>query len=375
MSEENIRNTERPIRVLQAIFSFYHGGAQAMIINLHKAMDRNKIQFDYIVDHPEYEGLLPAVKELGSNVYSIPAFNGHNAVELRKKWDRFFEDHPEYKIMHCHIRSYASLFIPIAKKHGVTVIEHSHNTSSGSGIRSLASKILQFPLRYQADYCFACSKEAGQWLYGKNIVDKDNFYIINNAIDTERFVFSKAIRDEYRKQFSIEKDAKVYIQVGRFDPQKNHEFTISLFRKHLEKNPKDLLLLVGDGELRDRIEGMIAEYEIGPHVILLSRRNDVNCLLQMADCFLMPSFWEGLSVAAVEAQASDITCLMSMNVDQNVNISGKCRFLPLSEETWLEQMEEVNADRKDVSKVIVDAGFDIKENAKWLSDFYERIVK
>ena len=375
MKKEIKENKKEPIKVLQAIFSFYHGGAQAMIVNLHKAMDPDRIHFDYIVDHSEYDGLLPTVQELGSRVYYVPAFNGHNVLEIRKNWDTFFNEHPEYKIMHCHIRSYASLFIPIAKKHGVTVIEHSHNTSNGSGIRSVVSSILQYPLRYQADYCFSCSKEAGQWLYGKDIINKKNFYVINNAIDTNRFVYSESIREEYRKQFSIPKETKVYIQVGRMDKQKNYLFTIALFAKHLKKHPNDFLFLVGDGEMKGEIEDAIKKAGIDEKVICLSKRNDVNCLLQMADCFLMPSLWEGLSVAGVEAQASDITCLMSDRVDRNVNISGKCRFIPLDEERWLEEMENVASKRTDMRKVIAEAGFDIQENAEWLADFYEGIAK
>ena len=90
MKKEIKENKKEPIKVLQALFSFYHGGAQAMIVNLHKAMDPDRIQFDYIVDHSEYDGLLPTVQELGSSVYYVPAFNGHNILEIRKKWDTFF---------------------------------------------------------------------------------------------------------------------------------------------------------------------------------------------------------------------------------------------------------------------------------------------
>ncbi len=365
---------DRPIRILQAMFSFYHGGAQAMIINLHKAMDRSRIQFDYIVDHEGYDGLLPTVRELGSEVYYAPAFNGHNVKEVRQTWERFFTEHPEYKIMHCHIRSYSSLFIPIAKKHGVKVIVHSHNTSSGSGIKAIASRILQYPLRYQADYCFACSKEAGQWLYGDRITEKENFYVINNAVDTSCFVFDEKIREVYRSQFEIKDNSRVYIQVGRFDRQKNYLFTISLFARHLKDHPQDRLFIIGDGDLKEEIYAGIENNGLNDKVTHLSKRNDVNCLLQMADCFLMPSLWEGLSVAAVEAQASGITCLMSDQVDRNVNITGICRFLPLEEEIWLQEMNELD-ERKDLSCKIREAGFDIAENAQWLSNFYESIVK
>lgn len=364
-------NKKEPIRVLQMIPSFYYGGAQAMIVNLYKSIDRNKVQFDFVVDHTEYEGIKETVESLGAKTYSVPAFNGFNLIQVRKAWDELLTAHPEYKILHCHCRKYSSLFLPVVKKHGLKIIVHSHNTSNGNGFKSFVKNILKYPLRKQADYFFACSKEAGQWLFG-DIINNDNFYVINNSIDTEKFVFNQEIRNKYRKEFKI-KDEKVFIQVGRFTKQKNYFFTLDLFNKYLIKDNKAKLVLVGDGELKEEIENKINELNINNNVILLSYRNDVNCLLQMADYFLMPSLWEGLSVAAVEALASDVNCLMSDKVDRNVNITNKCIFIPLEINEWLEYMNKPIDKKEDNSKLIIKAGFDVKENAKWLQKFYLNI--
>lgn len=367
-------NKKEPIRVLQMIPSFYYGGAQAMIVNLYKAIDRNKVQFDFVVDHTEYEGIKETVESLGAKTYSVPAFNGFNLKQVRKAWNELLTNHPEYKILHCHCRKYSSLFLPIVKKHGLKVIVHSHNTSNGNGFKSFIKNILKYPLRNQADYFFACSKEAGQWLFGNKVVNNKNFHIINNSIDTDKFVFNQEIRNKYRKEFKI-KDEKVFIQVGRFTKQKNYLFTLDLFNEYLKNDNKAKLILVGDGELKEDIENRINELNINKNVILLSYRNDVNCLLQMADYFLMPSLWEGLSVAAVEALASDIKCLMSDRVDRNVNITNKCEFIPLEINEWLKYMNKPVIEREDNSKLIIKAGFDVKENAKWLQEFYLNIVE
>lgn len=364
----------KPIRVLQMIPSFYYGGSQAMIVNLNKAIDRNKVQFDFVVDHTEYEGLKETVESLGANTYSVPSFNGLNIKQIRDAWNELLTNHPEYKILHCHCRQYVSLFLPIVKKHGLKVIVHSHNTSNGFNMKSLISSILQYPLRRQADYFFACSKEAGQWLFGKNIINNNNFYVINNSIDTDKFVFDKEIRNKYRNEFKI-KDEKVFLQVGRFTEQKNYIFTLELFNEYLKKDKKAKLVLVGDGELKKDIENKISEFSISNNVILLSYRNDVNCLLQMSDYFLMPSLWEGLSVAAIEAEASDIKCLMSDKVDRNVNITSKCEFIPLEINEWMKYMNGLIKERKNNRSLIVKAGFDVKENSKWIQDFYLNIVK
>ncbi len=365
---------EEPVKVLEMIACLNYGGSQAMIVNLCKAMNRKNVQCDFIVDHPEYSGMEDIVKSLGSEIYVMPTFKGKNIGEVRKAWNDFFNEHPEYQILHSHSRSYASLYLPIAKKHGLKTIIHSHNTSNGKGFTATVKNILQFPLRYLADYYFACSKEAGEWLFGDRIVKGKRFYVLNNAIDTDKFSYDEEVRSKYREEFGI-KDEKVFIQVGRFSTQKNHTFTLKLFAEYLKRNQEGHLFLIGNGDLKDEIEKEIEQLNLGNHVRILEYRNDVNCLLQMADFFLMPSFYEGLSVAAIEAQASGIRCLLSDNCDRNVNITDLCEFLPLQIENWLSAMEEDVSIRPYTKPYIVKAGFDVGETAKWLQNFYKEIVQ
>ena len=364
---------EEPVRVLEMIASLNYGGSQAMIVNLCKAMDRNKVQCDFIVDHPELMGMKEIVESLGSKIYTMPTFKGTNVKEIKNAWNLFFDEHPEYQVLHSHSRSYASIYLPIAKKHGLKTIIHSHNTSNGKGLTASIKNMLQYPLRYQADYFIGCSKEAGEWLFGKKVVNSDKFYVLNNAIDTNRFVFNEIIRNEYRDMFRI-KDEKVFIQVGRLSEQKNHLFTLDIFNDYLKKHTEDKLFIVGNGELREKIDEKINELHLNNNVIVLEHRDDVDCLLQMADYFLMPSLFEGLSVAAVEAQVSGIRCLLSDRCDNNVNITGLCEFLPLEKEVWISKMEEEFTLRQYTKEDIIKAGFDVNTTAKWLEDFYRSIV-
>jgi glycosyltransferase involved in cell wall biosynthesis len=364
---------EKPVKVLEMIASLNYGGSQAMIVNLCRAMDRNKVQCDFIVDHPELMGMKQIVESLGSKIYILPTFKGTNVSEIRKAWDKFFDEHPDYQILHSHSRSYASLYLPIAKKHGLKTIIHSHNTSNGEGITAMVKNLLQYPLRNQADYFIGCSKEAGEWLFGDKVINGDRFYVLNNAIDTDRFVFHQDIRNEYRELFHL-KEQKVFIQVGRMSEQKNYLFTLDVFAKHLEDNRDSRLFLIGNGELRDAIDQKIADLHIENNVTILEFRDDVNKLLQMADVFLMPSLFEGLSVAAVEAQASGIRCLLSDRCDNNVNITGLCEFLPLDQDVWVKKMSEKVSLRHDTKEDIIKAGFDVNATARWLEDFYRSIV-
>lgn len=361
------------VKVLEMIASLTYGGSQAMIVNLCKAMNRENVQCDFIVDHPDMMGMKEIVESLGSKIYIMPTFKGTNIGEVRKAWDRFFDEHPDYQILHSHSRSYASIYLPIAKKHGLKTIIHSHNTSNGKGIAAMVKNLLQYPLRKQADYFIGCSKEAGEWLFGKEVVKGNRFFVLNNAIDTDRFTFDQQIREEYRTLFGLN-DEKVFIQVGRMSEQKNYLFTLDVFAKHLKKNENSRLFLVGNGELRDLIDQRIDDLQIKNSVTILEYRNDVDKLLQMADFFLMPSLFEGLSVAAVEAQASGIRCLLSDRCDTNVNITGLCEFLPLEEDVWISKMNEKVSLRPYTKEDIIKAGFDVKTTAAWLEDFYRGIV-
>ena len=362
----------KPIRVLQMIASMYMGGSQAMIMNLYRNIDREKIQFDFVVDHPEYDAYLSEIESLGGKVYTLPVFNGRNMSEVKKAWNNLFIDHPEYKILHSHARSYASIYLPVASKNGVRTIIHSHNTSNGSGIKAVVKNVLQYPLRYQADYYFGCSKDAGRWLFGDKIVESDRFYVLNNAIDAKAFRYDEEIRNKYRIQFNL-KDEIVCIQVGSLTDQKNHLFTIEVFNKLCKINKNIRLYIVGTGINQEIIEKRIDEYNLKDNIILLGRRNDVNNLLQMADFYIMPSIYEGLSVAAIEAQASGITCLLSDVVSKDVKVSDVCEFLPLEEDRWVDRLNG-SYTRKDTYDDIVNAGYDVKTTAKWLEDFYQSII-
>lgn len=363
----------KPIRILHMIASLYYGGSQSMVMNLYKNIDRNRIQFDFIVDHPEYDNYLPLVEELGGKVYTMPSFNGANICEVKKAWNNFFDEHQEYKILHSHSRSYASIYIPIAKKHGLKTIIHSHNTSNGSGIKSMMKGIMQFPLRYQADYFFACSYKAGEWLFGKKVTKSSNFYVINNAIDAEKFKFDLKTRNEYRNRFNVE-NKKVLIQVGEFNEQKNHLFTIELLSELLKSDNNYVLFLVGKGELEKQIDEKISKLNIRDSVVKLGFRDDVNKLLQMADYYLMPSKFEGLSVAAIEAQASGIPCLFSDCITKDVKVTNNCKFLPLNISMWKNEIINTTQQHTDTFDEIVKANFDVKKTALELSDFYERII-
>lgn len=365
-----------PIRILHMIGTFEMGGSQAMILNLYRGIDRSKVQFDFIVDHPDMDALLPAFKDLGANVFIMPSFKGTNYAEIKREWNTFFKEHPEYKILHSHVRSYASIYLPIAKKHGLKTIIHSHSTSNGSGIKSYVKWLMQLPLRYQADYFFGCSKEAGEWLFGKRIVNGEKYHMLQNAIDIKKYELNESIRKQYRDELSIGEHTLVFMHVGRLHEAKNHIFLLEVFSKYHSRHADSVLVIVGDGMLRKEIEDKIEDLSINEAVKMLGARNDVPNLLQAADCFLFPSKWEGLPVTIVEAQAAGLPCLVSDTVTRDVNVSDLVKNLPIDHgsDSWVNAIENMHFSKKDVTEDIVKAGFDIQSSAEWMENFYRGIV-
>ena len=362
------------IRILHVLGGLDRGGAETMVMNLYRNIDKKLVQFDFIIHTEKKQAYYDEIVGLGGRIFHFPAFNGFNYFKMKKLWKQFFINHPEYKILHSHIRSYASLYLPIAKKAGLKTIIHSHSTSNGKGLSSVVKRIMQYPLRWQADYFFGCSKEAGAWLFGDKIVNSSKFHIWPNAIDTEQYRFNSDICREYREKIGLS-DKKTFIHVGRFHPAKNHQFLLNVFARIHKLDSNTVLLLAGDGELRSEIEMQIASLNLQNDVILLGSRSDVPKLLQAADIFIFPSAWEGLPVTVVEAQAAGLPCFISANVTKEVCVSELVNFLPIDNgvDCWVNSINQVSIEKKNVIDKIKKAGFDIQYTANELAKFYQKL--
>ncbi|MBR4962194.1 MAG: glycosyltransferase, partial [Clostridia bacterium] len=299
-----------------------------------------------------------------------------NIKDVRGAWQQFFEEHPEYKILHSHVRSYASIYLPIAKKYGLKTIIHSHSTSNGTGITSIAKKLLQYPLRFQADYFFGCSEESGRWLFGEKVVKSSRYYILKNAVDTELYQFHPNKRREYRDNLHLE-GKRVFIHVGRLHPAKNHMFLLEVFAELQKNNHDDVLRIVGDGDLREAIQSKIQELQLADNVIMLGNRSDVPELLQAADGFLFPSIWEGLPLSVIEAQAAGLPCFVSDTVTDEVCVSDLVYKLPIDQGVgcWVQKIQKSDFIKKSVTTNLIEAGFDVINTAEQITKFYIAILQ
>jgi len=276
--------------------------------------------------------------------------------------------------LHSHIRSYASLFIPIAKKSGLITIVHSHSTSSGSGIKAIVKNLLQLPLRYQADYFISCSSKAGEWLFGRNVVASKKHFIVKNAIDIEKYRYNYDVRQKMRGNLGLG-DNTVLGHVGGFRDPKNHEFIVDVFKEYHAINHNSILVLVGDGDLKNHIENQVRQYHLDDAVIFTGSRNDVPDLLQAFDYFVFPSKWEGLPVSVIEAQASGLHCLISDKITSEVKISPlvKCLSIDNGTRLWVDNILSTPINRSDYTQEIISAGYDMEEVSKSMMHFYSSI--
>ena len=195
---------------------------------------------------------------------------------------------------------------------------------------------------------------------------------MNNAIDAKKFIYNEEVRKQKRAELGVE-DKFVIGHVGRFNLQKNHEFLVKRFADFAKTNEDAVLVLIGNGELQEKIKEMAKEYGIETKVKFLGLREDIPQLLQAMDLFLFPSLFEGLPVTLVEAQAAGLPCVISDMITDEIMITDQISKVSLSGNTSLWNQEIVKyrySKRKNTMEAIIEHGFDIEKNARWLEEFY-----
>lgn len=360
-------------RILHVFGTLNRGGAETLVMNIYRNIDRSKIQFDFVVHHEDEGAYEEEVRKLGGKVYRVPNYRGTNHFAYKKAWDKLLKNHPEYKIIHCHKESIVALVMDEANKNGRIAIAHSHNTQNIPGFKGKVMDVLNKNVDAKADYRFACSVDAGYWMFGR---DKD-FTVIDNGIEVENFTYNPEIRAKIREKPGFS-DKKVLGHIARFNKQKNHSFLIDIFADLIKEDDDYLLVLAGVGDLKEEIEKKVKDFGIEDKVIFLGSIGYVNKLLQAIDIFILPSLYEGLAVSTIEAQAAGLKCLLADTIDKNSKITDLVEFIPIDQGTrpWIEAILEVgNYERKDTSDEIKKAGFDIRETAEKLSEFYLNLIK
>lgn len=344
-------------------------GIASVVLNYFKHMPED-IVFD-IVYFKEFENTKRQEFEaLGGRVFRLSPPNLKSF--FNSDWDLFFKEHKnEYEVIHIHAPHLASLIIPKAKRYGFKKIAvHCHSTWFSLFKKNrLRNKILSLPARYMHIQRFACGTEAGELWFGKG-----NFTVLPNAIDCEKFRYDKDKREENRKSFCVD-DKFVVAHIGRVEPpQKNHPFLLRVFAEICKTRPDSVLLMIGAEETA-ALKELAETLGILGKAIFMGQRKDITDILRTADVFVFPSFYEGLPLSVIEAQAAGLPIVMSDRVTDEAMCTDKIIALPLemSAEEWAENIlcaAEKGVD--DTYGQMQKSGWEINKTAKELEDFYRK---
>ena len=398
------------VKILHVFGTTNLGGAESRIMDLYRHIDREQVQFDFLVhmDPSKYakamvDGLNPEayreagffdeeIRSLGGNVYALPRFVGTNISTYKKAAKRFFDEHHDYNVVQGHMTSTASIYLPIAKKCGCRcVIAHTRNAGVDTGIKGLVTKVLRKSLPKKADFLFACSHLAGDETFGGA-----KYTYIPNTIDTEKFLFNKQDRIDIRAQFGIPADAIVIGNVARFDTQKNQKYLILALCDLIKRinywndieeigqdNSNIYLIFCGSGPNIIECEELASSLRVSDKVIFAGRQSEIQRFYSAMDIFAFPSIYEGLPGVVVEAQAAGLTCVISDTITTDVMLTEACEQLSISRPAyyWADKLYAIIADPKQsfgmeednrtkYSAQVREAGFDVNDQAKIMMKFY-----
>ena len=364
---------QEPIRVAQIMGKWLGGGVESVVMNYYRNIDRNKVQFDFICDEDSKYIPKEEIENLGGKVILIPPYQ--KPFKYHKELKRVLKD-GNYKIVHSHISTMSFFSLWAAKSAKVPIrIAHSHSTTNKKEKKkNLLKQVLRpFSKVFATDY-MCCSELAGRWLFGNKEYDNGNVYLLNNAIDLDKFKYDEEKRKEKRKELNIEDSTLVIGHVGRFVEQKNHRFLIGIFNEVHKQKENSILLLAGQGPLMGEMKEKVKILGIEDSVKFLGQRNDINELYQAFDVFCLPSLYEGLPVVGVEAQATGLLCIFSDDMTKETKVLDTTEFLSLNQsvEEWAYTIlkKYKTFKRKSCTNEISKKDFNIKKEANKLIQKY-----
>lgn len=367
---------EKCKRILHVLGGLQRGGAETLVMNLYRRIDREKIQFDFVIHTSDKAAYYDEIIDLGGKIYVCPQYKVYNHFKYKKWWKNFLVNHPEYTIVHGHVRSTASIYLKITRKLKRYAIAHSHSTSSGKGLRGIIKNILQHGIRRNADYFMGCSNEANEWLFGKKVArNKEKCEVLKNGIDTNTFAYNRKIECDMRKKLGIE-NKFVVGTVGRIEEPKNPMFIVEVFSEIYKRNDNAVFLWVGDGSLMEQVKNKCRELNVIDNFIFVGSKSNVSDYLQTMNVFLFPSLWEGFGISLIEAQAVGMPCVVSNTIVKEAFVTDLLDVVNLNEPSaiWAETcLNHVNKENKITKKKIEERGLDIHDITKKLEEKYMSI--
>lgn len=360
------------VRVLQFTIAASMGGRTTYILNQWKHINRDKIQFDFVT----FSKNLSCEEELlqqGCIVHHIEHHPTEDKPEFIEEFKKVLEY--GYDVIEIHTSFWEDTIVEqMAKKAGIKkIIIHAH---AAGCVKKRASMEVHCKVRESltediATDFWACSSEAGEWIFGDSI-PKSKIKILPNTIETKRFQYCPEKRNELRKQFKYEKKF-VIGQVGRLEFVKNHEFTLKILKRLVQLVSNIELLILGSGDEQERLEKLVQEWGLENYVTFLGRRDNVEDWLQLMDIFVMPSFSEAFPIALIEAEAAGLKCICSNQITLDAALTDDITYLSIDDvELWVKEIL-INKDgyvRKSGHEAVAKAGYEVLDAIRSLENEY-----
>jgi glycosyltransferase involved in cell wall biosynthesis len=366
----------------------FFGGVEKFLLDYYQQMDQSKVIFDFLFCRGNPLEKFSHSKLLeNSHIYFLEVMHDkdnslHDYIQLYHKLIEILDEN-KYDVVHVD-----TSWIPVqttcliaAKKTKCKIrIAHSHSSGGiiiGNVVKRMMKRIIyswsRSIIRVLATDYFACSKEAGEYIFGTKGVNSDKFKLIHNAINVREYSFDEKRMKKLRSSQNIEDDVLLLGCIGRLDPIKNLYFSIDIVGKLNELGTNTLLWIIGDGSLENNLKEYVKKNRLEEKVVFWGERHDIPDLVQALDGLLFPSLREGLGIVAIEAQAAGIPVYASDTVPSEVNAAGLVEFISLNQtsEFWAKEVANAKSiKKKDTREILKNAGYDIQVEGNKLQEFY-----
>lgn len=369
-------------RILHVVSAMNRGGAETMIMNIYRKIDRKKIQFDFIV-HSNIKGHYDdEILSLGGRIIRCNSLGNIGPIKYVRELSRVISENGPFHAVHAHTDFQGGFVAMAAKYAGINNrICHSHNTQWVVN-PTIYHKIQLFIFKeiidkYASEYC-SCGIDAAKFLFKNKRIKNNEIKYLNNGVDIESFNLDIKKVLYLKEELNIDDDTLVIGHIGRFYNQKNHTFIIDVANKLKQDGVKFKVILVGEGPLLNHIMEKVNKLELTENVVFLGVRKDIPQLMKIFDVFLFPSFFEGLPVVLVEAQAAGLKCVISDTITKEIDFGlGLIQYCSLDKEidVWTDKIkrakskENISMDiRKEQLKKL---GYDAELNVKKIMILYK----
>lgn len=374
LTENNKMDQQFPIRILHVVNSMNRGGMESRTMDLYRMLDRTRFQFDFYITSGNKGLYDDEISLLGGNIYYNKG-SRRQIIPNMKAFRLFLQDHKEFRGVYAY-NQWAGWYLKEAARVGIPVrIASSRTSVQTNNLKNVVKNLVKRNVNCYATHRFAVSRNAAEWLFGKEEVVSGKVTVWANAIDTGRFAFDQDSRSRIRSELGLN-DSFIVIHVGNIRYEKNHKYLLRVFSEIRKKHDNAALVLVGAGDFGTLTECM-SELQITDSVYFLGVREDVPDLLNAGDVFIFPSLYEGFPGAVLEAEASGLNCIISDSITDEVKITDNIVYLSLNEEPdkWAEAVDEFGINNREKAWVKVkEAGYDIAELVERTERFYEEVL-